>query len=102
MNIDNAHSAFNLRLVTASGNEVIIKPPLQVYSDGSQRPLAPTMKIGSVNASLTGAKVSAVSGESGIVYFLPVESFSWIVPSAKSRKPATTAAGKFKESLKSK
>ena len=102
MIFDEAHSTYNLELVTLNGSEVVVTPPIIVYSDGSQLPLSPSMKIGSVNARITSRSVSAISGNDGKVYSLPAESISWVNPSAKVRKKATTSAGKFKQTLENK
>jgi len=98
VNTEKSHSTYNLHLVTLNGNEVVVEPPLIVYKNGSKTPLAPSMKVGSLNGTLTSQEVSGVSGKDSIVYSLPVESFSWVSPSAKVTKKATTSAGKFKQS----
>jgi len=102
MNTLESHSIFNLHLVALSGREIVVEPPLIIYKNGAKTPLASSMKVGSLNGTLTSSEVSGLSGKDGIVYSLPVESFSWKSPSVKGAKKATTSSGKFKQSQENK
>jgi hypothetical protein len=103
VNGDTEISQVRLSLTKRSGSESIVSAPFVIYSNGSRTELSINRSIKSMNGTLTASGTTAISGSDGKVHYLPVESFEWILPSVgNGRTKATTATGKFQESLSNK